>query len=330
MTPAVRPDDAIGSAPELIKARYRIVDTLAQTAAAIVYAADDLEQDRRVTLTVLHGEAAADEQFTGAVRQQVQRLAKAEVVHPAVARVYGCDTTDTGALFVVSEPVAGRPLRSVLEQRGALDLRSTLRLVNQIGEALETLHPNGVVHGELRPETVFVTTTDGGIDAVKLPGLELVTAHRTATGQHFLDPSATAYLAPEQVERGETTEASDVHALGLLLRELVTGERPGATGPRPETAGDLPPAIRRIVLPFPDPRAEGDTNWWRAALLSPAGSGPTMIRPTIGGGEPSLAVNSRSRTTRHPCASVWAPHYAIVLTCSRKHHRRRLARVTRR
>lgn len=239
-------NDTIGSAPETIKGRYRVVETLRQTADAVVHVADDLEKDRRVTLTVLHGAAAADAEFTDAVRQQAQRLARPEVAHAAVARVYGCDTTERGALFVACEHVVGRTLRAILDERGALDLRSALRLVNQIGEALETLHPNGVVHGELRPESIVITTKRDGVDGVKLAGLELVTAHQTSAGLRLRDPSLIPYLAPEQIERGETTEAADVHALGLLIGELVTGQRPGAPGARPG-AGELPPAIRRIV-----------------------------------------------------------------------------------
>jgi len=242
----VSSNDTIGSAPETIKSRYRVVETLRQTADAVVHVADDLEKDRRVTLTVLHGAAAADAEFTDAVRQQAQRLARPEVAHAAVARVYGCDTTERGALFVACEHVVGRTLRAILDERGALDLRSALRLVNQIGEALETLHPNGVVHGELRPESIVITTKRDGVDGVKLAGLELVTAHQTSAGLRLRDPSLIPYLAPEQIERGETTEAADVHALGLLIGELVTGQRPGAPGARPG-AGELPPAIRRIV-----------------------------------------------------------------------------------
>jgi len=238
----VSSNDAIGSAPETIKGRYRVVETLRQTADAVVHVADDLEKDRRVTLTVLHGAAAADAEFTDAVRQQAQRLARPEVAHAAVARVYECDTTERGALFVACEHVVGRTLRAILDERGALDLRSALRLVNQIGEALETLHPNGVVHGELRPESIVITTKRDGVDGVKLAGLELVTAHQTSAGLRLRDPSLIPYLAPEQIERGETTEAADVHALGLLIRELVTGQRPGAP-----SASELPPAIRRIV-----------------------------------------------------------------------------------
>jgi hypothetical protein len=238
----VSSNETIGSASETIKGRYRVVETLRQTADAVVHVADDLEKDRRVTLTVLHGAAAADAEFIDAVRQQAQRLARPEVAHESVARVYGCDTTERGALFVACEHVVGRTLRAILDERGALDLRSALRLVNQIGEALETLHPNGVVHGELRPESIVITTKRDGVDGVKLAGLELVTAHQTSAGLRLRDPSLIPYLAPEQIERGETTEAADVHALGLLIRELVTGQRPGAPG-----ASELPPAIRRIV-----------------------------------------------------------------------------------
>jgi protein kinase-like protein len=245
--------NSLGSLPVTITGRYRVAETTATTAEAVVYLADDLANNRQVGLEVLRGEAAADPEFVAAVRAQASRLAKAACVHPALARVYECGVTDEGDVFVVFESVAGRSLRETLDERGAFDAQRALRIVIQVGEALEALHRNGVVHGELRPEAITVVKDEDGIEAIKLTGLALTSARRTAIGLLLRDESLAPYLAPEQISRAETTEAADVHALGLLLQELLTGRRPHGSGPRGRGAGIIPLAIGRIIAKALEP-----------------------------------------------------------------------------
>jgi serine/threonine protein kinase len=233
--------------------RYRVVGTLASSAEALVYLADDTTSSRQVALTVLRGDAATDAEFVTAVRDQAHRLAK--LTGLATPAVYECDVTDEGDLFVILEPLTGRSLRDVLDARGPLDPTSALRLAIQIGEALETLHRNGIVHGALRPESVLVVTDEHGAEAVKLLGVELATARGTPVGIQLRD-EAVAYLAPEQLERGDLSEAADIHALGLLIQEFLTAQRPLASGPRLRPAGELPPLLASIVARALESRPE--------------------------------------------------------------------------
>jgi serine/threonine protein kinase len=239
--------NALGPVPFTIKGRYRAFAVTSTSREAVVYAATDLVGGVPVALEVLNAELAADADFVAAVRAQAQRLAKPECQHPALVRIHECGATEAGEVFVALEPVAGRSLREILDEHGALDPQRALRLAIQIGEALETLHHSGIVHGELRPESVLLVKDDAGDETAKLVGLELTSARRTAVGLRRRDDSVLPYLASEQIEHAETTEAADVHALGLLIQELLTGQRPRGTDPRLREAGDLPAVIGRIV-----------------------------------------------------------------------------------
>jgi serine/threonine-protein kinase len=240
------PDNALGPAPLIVRDRYRALAVTATSREAIVYAATDLVTGAPVTLEVLRPEMAADDEFMSAVREQVHRLAKPECEHAALVKIHEWGATDAGQMFIVLEPVAGASLRDTLEEQGAFDLQRALRLGMQIGEALETLHRCGIVHGELRPESVVLVQDEAGAESVKLIGVELTSARRTGSGVRLRDRSVVPYLAPEQLQHGETSEAADVHALGLLIQELLTAQRPRANGPQ-RPAGDFPAATGRIL-----------------------------------------------------------------------------------
>lgn len=234
-----------------VKGRYRIVGPGVADGETVVYPAESVASQQAVALAVLRGDGGADAEFVTAVREQAYRLAKPVCQHRSLVRVYDTGTTDEGEPFVALEPVAGRSLRELLDERGVLAPPEALRLAIQIGEGLETLHRSGIVHGELRPESIVLVKDGNGDEAVKLIGVELTAARRTPAGLPIRDKTVGAYLAPEQTAHGETSEASDVHALGVLIVELLTGQRPDARGRR--GPAEMPPAIGRIVAKAVEP-----------------------------------------------------------------------------
>jgi serine/threonine-protein kinase len=246
-------ENGVATAPQTIKGRYRVVAATSPNAEATVYSAQDITNGRLVTVEVLRGEFAADADFVAAVRDQAYRLAKPECAHRALMRVHECDVTETGEVYVVLDHVEGRSLREIIEERGALDMHEALRIAIQVGEALETLHHSGIVHGELRPESILIVKAEDGTESVKLVGVELTSAHRTAIAARPPDESVAPYLAPEQLDGGAATEASDVHALGLVIQELLTAERPSSG---PARRRDLPSSVVRILDRALDPRPE--------------------------------------------------------------------------
>ncbi len=294
-----------------IKGRYRVLGLRAATAEAVTYAAEDAVTLQPVALSVLRGEAAADAGFVAAAREQAQRLARPACHHRALARVYDAGTTDEGEPFVVREPLVGRSLREVLDERRVFGLHDGLRLAIQIGEGLEILHRNGIVHGELKPESVVLVKDENGRDAVKLVGVELTTARRMAARPRPHDQAVAAYLAPEQIARAETTEAADVHALGLLIRELLTGQRPQGLGG--SVVGDLPFAIARIVARAlePGPGRRYSSISLMVNDMWSADSEPSQAPARAGG--PTSVLGERKLSARHRARSDAGMVIALVV-----------------
>jgi serine/threonine protein kinase len=256
MSISTAPERGFGLVGAIVKNRYRLNAISSVTPDVVVYSAEELRYGRPIALKVLRDDAAGDAEFVAAVREQASTLALSPYVHRGLPRVYECGTTDTGELFIALEPTKGVTLREVLDARGALDPPTALRITSQVGEALETLHHSRIVHGELGPESVLLVRDDDGAERVTLVGVELTAAYRTTHGQRRRNASPSTYLAPEQLEGGEITDATDQYALGMLLRELLTAD--GSPEPLDVDAATpaLPPDIARIITTALDARPE--------------------------------------------------------------------------
>ena len=299
----------VGLAGSIINSRYRANAVAAVQRDAIVYSAEDIRRGWPIALKVLRGEFARDADFVAAVRAQARTLARSAHVLRGVQRVYECGETEAGQLFVALEWLEGGTLCDVLDAGGALAAPTALRVVIRVGEALEALHHTRLVHGSLGPDSV-VMVKDG--ERVRLVGAEMASAYRTATGRGVRDPFPLAYQAPEQAEGGEPTEATDVYALGMLLRHLLTPGRPD------DTAGAAPPplspALERIIATalearperrYPDMTVMVNDIWGAAAVAPEPESRP---RPARG----RTPLRRRMRPRRRPFALRTAAAMAVA------------------
>src|SRR5882724_2529525 len=162
----------------------------------------------------------------------------AELAHPNIARLYDAGFSDDGQPFLALEYVAGAPLIEYCDQH-RLDLRRRLRLFQQVLHAVQYAHGNLVIHRDLKPSNVIVG--NGGRAMLLDFGIAKLIAidPREETGSaHAGHPGAALtpdYASPEQIAGQAVTTASDIYSLGVLLFELLTGERPHkATGSRAE------------------------------------------------------------------------------------------------
>jgi eukaryotic-like serine/threonine-protein kinase len=294
---AAGPERSLDLAGSIVKGRYRVNAIASVSRDVVVYTAEDIRYRRPIALKVLRDEFAADPAFVNAVRDQASILALLSHAHRGVARVYECDAMDDGRLFVAVERTKGATLREVLDARGPLFPSTALRIASRVGEALEALHHSKIIHGELGPDSVLIVPDAYGTEHVTLVGVELTAAHRTPIGLRLHE--AAPYRAPEQIERGETAEAADVYALGMLLRELLTAVwAPGTTGAPPT----LPPATERIITTalearpedrYPDLSVMVNDIWGaQAALAEPE----LRVRPV----KPRSPVAIRSRPSGFP------------------------------
>ena len=186
-----------------------------------VYEAErsDGQYEQRAAIKVMKPEAPAHLD-----RFQVERQILARLDHPGIARLLDGGATPDGRPYAVLEFVEGQPLTEACRARKA-SLEERLRLFAQVCEAVAHAHHHGIVHRDLKPANILVGTEgrirllDFGIakllDPTAWPGDRGAT-----TAEHPLTPD---YAAPEQVAGRPITVATDVHALGLLLFELLTG-----------------------------------------------------------------------------------------------------------
>lgn len=158
-----------------------------------------------------------------------EREALARLRHPGIARLIEGGAADNGLAYIALELVDGVPItRHVVEH--ALSERHRLVLFLQACRAVESAHRALIVHRDLKPSNVMVTA-DGGVKLLDFGIAKLLddTADATLTRHRALTP---AYAAPEQfLPAGTITTATDVYALGVLLREVLTGERGDALDP---------------------------------------------------------------------------------------------------
>ena len=162
---------------------------------------------------------------SAALRQRFQREREllARLAHPAIARVLDGGSTAHGQLWMAIERVHGVPLDDYVRSH-ALDLRQRLDLLIEVMEAVQCAHQNLIVHRDLKPANVLVQADgrpkliDFGIAKDLGPAAQTDTVERA--------PMTFAYAAPEQIRGAAITTATDVYALGVMLYELLTGERP--------------------------------------------------------------------------------------------------------
>ena len=218
------------SLPEV--AGYRIERELHRGGQGIVYEALQLATRRKVALKVLLDGALASSEKRLRFLREIDLAAGLR--HPGIVTVYDSGTTEDGRLCYAMELVQGVPLDEHAAARRDWELAELLELFQRVCAAVDHAHQRGVIHRDLKPDNVLVDAA--GEPRVLDFGLARPAAAEGA-GDETLSRSGwflgtLAYAAPEQV-RGDLQAIgvrTDVHALGLLLYELLTGSRPFAAG----------------------------------------------------------------------------------------------------
>ncbi len=152
----------------------------------------------------------------------------AELAHPNIARLYDAGFSEDGQPFLALEYVAGAPLIEYCDQH-RLDIRRRLKLFQQVLHAVQYAHGNLVIHRDLKPSNVIVGS--GGRAMLLDFGIAKLIASDPREEGNPGGPAAAAltpdYASPEQIAGQSVTTVSDIYSLGVLLFELLTGERPG-------------------------------------------------------------------------------------------------------
>jgi serine/threonine protein kinase len=295
LKPSAAPEFSLGLAGSVINSRYRVNAVSSMHRDVVLYSAEDVRNGRSIALKVLRDERAGDAAFVSAVREQAEALARAAHGLRGVQRVHDVGVTEAGQLFVALEWIEGATLHEVLDAGGALAVPTALRIAIRVGEALEALHHHRLLHGHFGPDSVLMVT-DG--EQVRLVGAELAAAYRTAIGSGLRDAYSSTYRAPEQIERGETTEATDVYALGMLLRQLCTAGRPGQPADAFAATPRLSSTIARIIATALEPRPEHRYPDISVMLNDIWGATAVVAEPAYGPRSAKVRGNPRRRARR--------------------------------
>jgi formylglycine-generating enzyme required for sulfatase activity/tRNA A-37 threonylcarbamoyl transferase component Bud32 len=187
---------------------------------ARVYRALDTVIGRTVAVKILTEEGCANEEIKSRFLQEA-RLA-GNIAHDNIISIYDFGEDAEGRPFMVMEFLKGEDLRHAIKNGSTGDIRNKLRIALDIARALEHIHTQNIIHRDIKPDNVHVTTAG----AVKLMDFGISKSQdstRTTTGVVMGTPY---YMAPEQVLGRNITPLVDVYSFGVLLFELMTGTRP--------------------------------------------------------------------------------------------------------
>jgi serine/threonine-protein kinase len=196
--------------------RYRLTSLVARGVTGEVWRAVDLGTDRPVAVKLLHPHLAADRRLADRLRQA--RRALTGLWHPGIARLVDIVVAD-GTVALVADFVPGTDLATLLASTGPLPPVRAATVAAGIADALAVAHQAEVVHGDLKPSNVMVSPDGRTVQLTDFSVATLVRVGRSP-GRHD-DPSP--YSAPWVIDGAVPARSCDVHALGVVLFEMLTG-----------------------------------------------------------------------------------------------------------
>ncbi len=199
--------------------------------------------DRPVAIKLLSAELAADEQFIARFQREARTLAKLQ--HPGIVTVYEFGQTSAGHPYFVMEFVEGTDLQRILRGPG-LNPEQALTLISQVCDALHYAHRQGVIHRDIKPANILVTAdgrakvADFGLSRPLAEDTSVLTSANAIMG-------TDAYMAPEQ-RTGHADARADIYALGVMLYEMLTGQRPHGVFDPPSRKVQVDIRLDEVVL----------------------------------------------------------------------------------
>ncbi|MBK9712082.1 MAG: protein kinase [Kouleothrix sp.] len=232
---------------------YRLSERLAQEELATVYRATHLTLDRPVQVHILRRT-----DWISASRFQLAAKLAARLSHPNILPVVDAGHDERYGDYLVTPRLETRSLQEILKD-GPLDPLLALKIVTQIGAALDYLHEQGIVHRDVQPANILLTPQGGAY----LANFSLAAAPDTPDLSSIEEADyLTPYSAPEQsLVSGDPVPSQDLYSLGAVLYHMLLGELPPAPGEEPRslaardtTLADADRVIRRLLSPQPSQR----------------------------------------------------------------------------
>ena len=210
--------------------RYDLKYTLGEGGWGTVYAAQDPLLSRAVAIKTLH----VDPTITDPERFKALFLNEARAAgglsHPQIVKVYDAGTSEQGP-YIAMELLRGKDLRQLLAQGWRPTSSQAALIVRRVADALSYAHHKGVIHRDIKPANIFMTgrtqprVLDFGIARIRQVE-SLAQRDDPQSRFHELVGGSPYYMSPEQIRRLPVDRRVDVYALGVVLYELLTGQRP--------------------------------------------------------------------------------------------------------
>ena len=204
-----------------VLAGYRVLELIGEGSGGTVYLVESETTGERAALKVLAAELAHDERFRR--RFLRESTLAAELRHPHVVPILDFGEAD-GDLFLTMRYIEGEDLRERFARSGPLEPTEALRLVEQIGEALDEAHARGLVHRDVKPANILLDR-DGQAYLSDFGLAKHASSASSLTGDHAF-VGTIAYVAPEQIRGEEIDGRADVYSLGCVLYEALAGRLP--------------------------------------------------------------------------------------------------------
>ena len=207
----------------IVNDRYEIGKRIGRGGMAEIFQARDILLDRPVAMKVLFPEFATDPAFVERFRREAQ--AAANLNHPNIVAVYDWGKVNN-TYYIAMEYVNGRTLADILKQSGTLTPMQVCDVMSEVASALISAHQNGVIHRDIKPGNILVSTTgqikvaDFGIARALGAGVE---QGLTQTGAVM---GTATYFSPEQAQGVSTDQRSDIYSLGVVMYEMLSGVAP--------------------------------------------------------------------------------------------------------
>ncbi|MGH7696579.1 MAG: protein kinase domain-containing protein [Gemmatimonadaceae bacterium] len=266
-------DDLVGT---IVADRYHIIERIGVGGMGQVFLAEHVRMKRKSALKVMREALTSDPVAVSRFHREAENAS--QISHPNVAAVYDFGETPNGLVYIAMEYVPGEPLSDILEEEGSLNPARAADIIGQAADALSAAHALGILHRDLKPDNIMLTSTRWGTDLVKLVDFGISRAMASAT-QQFTSTGIIVgtpdYMSPEQFTGDNLDTRSDQYSLALIAYYSLTGTFPFPSGSSKEAL-----LTRLTTSPRKLAEARPDVEW------------PASLQLTL---DRALALNASDR-----------------------------------
>lgn len=227
-------------AGHVVAERYVIDDIIGSGGMSVVYRAHDLRLDRYITLKILKEDYLTDENLIERFPKEAR--AAAALNHQNIVSIFD-HGRDGDILYIVLEYVDGASLKELINKKAPFDDETNLGVTIQVTEGLSEAHRNNIIHLDIKPQNILITTTS----VVKVADFGIARAAKSVTLNAAAGSMGSVhYFSPEQARGGYIDHKSDIYSLGIVMFEMATGRLPF------DGENEVSVALQHINDPLPD------------------------------------------------------------------------------